>query len=175
MATSALKSAPDSLQFDNVGRKSDSIKLAKEKGYKGNDNGEASEWLSAVAKGLDMSKEARMLRAKNMGFITDIQSVIEVNSGQDRGGVVETGSSTRGSGLSGIISGKDTQRENARRLGRSLGNDPQTFYHGTADDISKFELSHPNRKDFGWLGDGVYITNDPLMADAYANSKAGEC
>ena len=173
MAVSALRNAPSDLQFDNVGRNSDSIKLAKEKGYKGNDNGEASEWLSAVAKGLDMSKEARMLRAKNMGFITDIQSVIEVNSGQDRGGAVEAGSSTRGSGLSGIISGKDTQRENARRLGRSLGNDPQTFYHGTADNISKFELSHPNRKDFGWLGDGVYITNDPLMADAYANSKAG--
>ncbi|MDX8383125.1 MAG: hypothetical protein R8M45_03520, partial [Ghiorsea sp.] len=40
-------------------------------GYTGEDAGEAKEWLQAKAKGLDMSKEARMKRAKAMGFDVD--------------------------------------------------------------------------------------------------------
>ena len=146
---------------------------SKEKGYKGNDNNEASEWLSAVAKGLDMSKDARILRAKSMGFITDIPSVIEVGNGQNRGRITEAGLVIGRGGQSRAIFGEGTQRGNLRGLGRNSRNDPQTFYHGTADDISKFELSHPNRKDFGWLGDGVYVTNEPIMADHYANTTAG--
>lgn len=39
-------------------------------GYEGNDTGEAYEWLRAKAKGLDMSVEARLARAKQMGFDT---------------------------------------------------------------------------------------------------------
>ena len=95
---------------------------------------------SCHIKGLDMSKEARMLRAKDMGFITDIQSVIEVGNGQDRGRIVKARSVTGGSGRTGVISGKDTQRDNIRRLGRNSDNDPQIFYHGTADDITGFNL-----------------------------------
>jgi len=71
MAISALKQAPNDLLFDSVGRSGDSIKLAQQQGYKGNDIGESEEWLRAVAKGLDMSKEARMARAKAMGFDVD--------------------------------------------------------------------------------------------------------
>ena len=78
MAVSALRNAPSDLQFDNVGRETNSIKLAKEKDYKGNDNNEASEWLSAVDKGLDMSKEARMARAKAMGY--DTETIYSTNS-----------------------------------------------------------------------------------------------
>lgn len=44
---------------------------AQEAGYQGADIGEAAEWLSAAAKGLDMSTEARMARAEAMGFTTD--------------------------------------------------------------------------------------------------------
>ena len=57
----------------------------------------------------------------------------EVNNGQDRDRIVKTGSVTGGSRQSGVISGKDTQRENIRRLGRNSDNDPQIFYHGTTD------------------------------------------
>jgi hypothetical protein len=41
---------------------------AQGEGYEGADAGEAAEWLAAKAKGLDMSTEARMVRAKAMGF-----------------------------------------------------------------------------------------------------------
>jgi len=40
-------------------------------GYEGTDAGEAREWLDAKAKGLDLSTEARMARAKAMGFDTE--------------------------------------------------------------------------------------------------------
>ncbi len=43
---------------------------ARGQGYEGENTGEAAEWLRAKAKGLDMSKEARMARAEAMGFDT---------------------------------------------------------------------------------------------------------
>ena len=47
------------------------LEQARESGYEGESKGEAAEWVRAVAKGLDMSTEARMQRAKDMGFDTD--------------------------------------------------------------------------------------------------------
>ncbi|RLA58442.1 MAG: hypothetical protein DRQ89_15360, partial [Epsilonproteobacteria bacterium] len=47
------------------------VKLAGQQGYKGNSPIEAKEWMDAVNAGLDMSKEARMKRAKDMGFNGD--------------------------------------------------------------------------------------------------------
>ena len=47
------------------------VALASKQGYKGNDPVEAQEWTEAVNAGLDMSKEARMQRAKDMGFDVD--------------------------------------------------------------------------------------------------------
>jgi hypothetical protein len=47
------------------------MQQAKADGYEGASIGEAEEWTRAKAKGLDMSKEARMQRAKDMGFDTD--------------------------------------------------------------------------------------------------------
>jgi len=77
MAVSALRNAPTDLFFDSVGRSDETIKLAQQQGYKGNDKGESEEWLRAVAKGLDMSQEARMARAKAMGFDTEEMFVHE--------------------------------------------------------------------------------------------------
>jgi len=48
---------------------------------------------------------------------------------------------------------------------------PQTLYHGTADDVTAFDPDHPNRKDTGWLGTGVYLTDSADMADVYAMQK----
>ena len=50
--------------------------------------------------------------------------------------------------------------------------EPQVLYHGTADVVNEFDLDHPNRKDTGWLGTGVYLTDDPELASAYASAKA---
>ena len=47
---------------------------AQESGYEGDSAGESAEWLAAEAKGLDMSLEARMARAVEMGF--DIENVL---------------------------------------------------------------------------------------------------
>jgi hypothetical protein len=49
---------------------------------------------------------------------------------------------------------------------------PVVLYHGTADDVSSFDPDHPNRKDSGWLGTGVYLTDSTDMAEGYADQKA---
>ncbi len=53
------------------------------------------------------------------------------------------------------------------------GGTPQVLYHGTKDTVTAFDLDHPNRKDAGWLGTGVYMTNDPKLANMYAKMKKG--
>jgi len=80
MAMKALRGAPDSLQFDNAGRRSGAVMLANARaaGYEGDDFREAEEWLRAVAKGLDMSKKARMKRAVSMGY--DPKTIYSTNS-----------------------------------------------------------------------------------------------
>lgn len=49
---------------------------------------------------------------------------------------------------------------------------PIRLYHGTADNIESFDLSHPNRKDSGWLGTGVYMTDSPALASSYSTLKS---
>ncbi len=49
---------------------------------------------------------------------------------------------------------------------------PKVIYHGTADSIEAFDFEHPNRNDTGWLGTGVYATDDPTLAKIYAEQKA---
>ncbi len=50
---------------------SETMAEANKAGYKGDSNTEAAAWLNAIAKGLDMSEEARFGRAQSMGFNTD--------------------------------------------------------------------------------------------------------
>ena len=49
---------------------------------------------------------------------------------------------------------------------------PNVIYHGTADNISEFDLDNPNRLDSGWLGTGIYMTDSPILAKIYAEKKA---
>ena len=74
-------------------------------------------------------------------------------------------------------------REIRERAGRTLGRlalldpetgEPQVFYHGSRADIDAFEVDHPNKKDRGWLGKGIYLINDAFYAGEYANKKRGE-
>ena len=51
--------------------------------------------------------------------------------------------------------------------------EPLRIYHGTADEFVSFDINHPNRKDAGWLGTGVYMTTDPDLASSYSLMKVG--
>ncbi len=62
--------------------------------------------------------------------------------------------------------------ENSQLVDKS-GN-PIKLYHGTSDQISYFNLHHKNRKDAGWLGEGVYLTESPMIASSYATQKRGD-
>ncbi len=48
---------------------------------------------------------------------------------------------------------------------------PIVLYHGTSDSVEQFDFDHPSRKDSGWLGTGVYLTDSTDMADLYAMQK----
>ena len=48
---------------------------------------------------------------------------------------------------------------------------PQVVYHGTTDSISEFKLANPKRLDSGWLGTGVYVTDNILLAQEYTKLK----
>lgn len=52
--------------------------------------------------------------------------------------------------------------------------EPRVFYHGASDDVTAFDLNHPNRKDAGWLGRGVYVASVPRVANSYAILKGGD-
>lgn len=57
-----------------------------------------------------------------------------------------------------------------RRLFDDAGR-PRSFYHGTAASFNAFDLDHPGRLDQGWLGRGVYLSDDPELANSYSNIK----
>ena len=61
-----------------------------------------------------------------------------------------------------------SRMQRARDMGFDLD---ETLYHGTSDDIKYFSLTHSNRKDSGWLGTGVYLTDDPSLASIYGSMK----
>jgi uncharacterized FlaG/YvyC family protein len=52
--------------------------------------------------------------------------------------------------------------------------EPVIFYHGTKDIIEKgFDLDHPNKKDKGWLGRGVYAYDSYGASFMHAGNKEG--
>lgn len=98
-------------------------------------------------------------------------------SGQDgspkdpRSSAEGSGSATGGAAAGGA--GRDGRAP--RRLGPvDAQGRPLVFFHGTRDDFAAFDTEHPNRKDVGWLGRGVYGASDPSDADYYAGAKRGE-
>jgi hypothetical protein len=92
-----------------------------------------------------------------------------MNDGMERGRVDQTG---RRSQEYGRGAGAD-EGNPARRYLFSADGRPHVYFHGTADDIRAFEVGHPNRKDNGWLGRGIYVTNAPSVANSYTNLKSG--
>ena len=53
-----------------------------------------------------------------------------------------------------------------------VGN-PLPVYHATAANIDEFDLDNPNRKDAGWLGNGVYLTDSTFIANTIAGDRDG--
>ena len=54
---------------------------------------------------------------------------------------------------------------------------PEVLYHGTRDSVNEFNLDHPNKKDFGWLGKGVYMyrgKDAAAGANVYTINKRGD-
>ena len=54
---------------------------------------------------------------------------------------------------------------------------PEVLYHGTRDSVNEFNLDHPNKKDFGWLGKGVYMyrgKDAAAGANVYTLNKRGD-
>jgi len=106
--------------------------------------------------------DARMKMALDQGFVEDVDSLYEQKR-EEQGGVGLAGSSASG--------------KNREGNSRSDSNDtrhPQRLYHGTASDISGFIVGHRSRKDLGWLGRGIYLTDRPELASTYANIKSGD-
>lgn len=60
------------------------VMLASKEGYRGQDTGEAREWLDAKAKGLPMDEASRMQRAREMGFDTPAYHVTSAEFDQFR-------------------------------------------------------------------------------------------
>lgn len=65
----------------NLGNVPKPVQKAQAAGYEGQDIGEAQEWVRARSKGLDMSRPARMERAKELGF--DTGTVLYHGTGAD--------------------------------------------------------------------------------------------
>ena len=66
----------------------------------------------------------------------------------------------------------DAASRNARAV--EQGYDPfETWYHGTADDITAFDPAKSQSRDFGHAGKGTYVASHPGIARAYANTAAG--
>lgn len=71
---------------------------------------------------------------------------------------------------SGRLSQSDSG--NPERFSTDEGGRPINLYHGTAGTFEQFEIGHPDQKDNGWLGRGIYLTNSRDLAEAYAGIKA---
>ena len=130
-----------------------------------------------------MSQEGRMQRARDMGYIASIDEAIAAEMNDDgqitfRERTERTRSDVSGSlsevptrpgdGLRGDL--RNDRGSNEAGLSRGV---PQNFYHGTAEDISAFEIGHLSQKDAGWLGQGIYVIDNPDFASSYSNMKSG--
>lgn len=71
-----------------------------------------------------------------------------------------------------LTSSEAFQRFYGQSVFKDQEGNPLVLYHGTTADVSEFDLDHPGRKDSGWLGTGVYLTDNATLAEIYADQKA---
>jgi hypothetical protein len=114
------------------------------------------EWIKAKEKGLDMSYKARIKRAVEQGYTLNLHDLyLEKADEQGRDFTGRSGgdSATKGTDTTG----------NGGRTGANT-NSLQQPYHGSADGIERFVAGHEGRKNSGWLGEGIYLTDQPEIA-----------
>lgn len=115
---------------------------------------EASKNNTRADSAMDAGTGAGDLRLLRAG-----QERVDANADRGNAGVLVVGNAATFNGTSGPT---------------GEGGTPLRLYHGTRDDIASFDVKHPNRKDHGWLGHGVYLTNDDFIAGQYAQQKRGK-
>ena len=106
-------------------------------------------------------------------------SAIQGASGEANGGVVGRGDDVRPAvlGREGVGQTARISVDGGQIIfdGASGPTDPSgkpvVFYHGTKADITTFNTDHPNKKDNGWLGRGVYVASNSDAAELYAVQK----
>lgn len=106
-------------------------------------------------------------------------SAIQGTSGEANGGVVGRGNDVRPAvlGSKGVGQAARISVDGGQIIfdGASGPTDPSgkpvVFYHGTKADITTFNTDHPNKKDNGWLGRGVYVASNSDAAELYAVQK----
>lgn len=101
-----------------------------------------------------------MDRAKAMGYIVDINDVVvEDNEYEAKRKAVPRG----------YFKGADT--EGVSGIGDAAAR-LQTFYHGTGNEISAFDINHPDKQDAGWIGKGIYLAGTQNYGQSNANIKS---
>ena len=63
--------------------------------------------------------------------------------------------------------------DEASRMARAKEMFPVKAYRGEGKPLvgDEYIVGHPDRKDTGWLGEGIYATNSPSVANFYASAK----
>lgn len=130
---------------------------------------------------VDLSENARQSRAIQQGFLTE-DTWQEMKNGQRGAGEDrqyddagrDQGDRRTNAGEAGDRSGNGAPVGKGRPVADAGSSGLATFHHGTRDQIGAFTIGHPNRKDNGWLGRGIYLTDDPRLAKLYAANKRGD-
>lgn len=126
-------------------------------------------------------EKLRAFLEKISNYVTGLgfTSIEDVFSAIDQGQYAEK--ARHGGGVGTLASEAATSQTKTAAFKRWFGNskvidwlgNPLVVYHGTSDSISEFKLNHPNRKDTGWLGTGVYVTDSIELAQSYSLLKSG--
>ena len=141
-------------------------------------DGEVFELLRRMDKAEEneASPDARQQRAIEQGFMTEQQWEDLLNERVQSGRMAGRDGDTRSAGRSaaeqrGVGEATDTGAVGGGTRRADAAPALRHFFHGTHADVSAFDLNHPGRKDHGWLGTGVYLTDNPDAAEAYAYAK----
>jgi hypothetical protein len=146
-------------------------------------HGDAIGYLNKFYNISDLSTEKRIRNAQGMVTAQPLQTVMPVmdniiNTIKTKQGIPSDPSMRfMPSDTDYLAAAKAGDTQTAQQMvdqaAKAAGYTVGPVYHGTADEFTAFDLNHPNRKDTGWLGTGVYLTSDPNLARSYSILKRG--
>jgi len=142
-----------------------------------------STYLETVARGWEQNEEQLLkhynkIKEEALTGIVDYENPedlpISFDSGGIAGAIKKAGTSAMAqAGKPNILDNPNFKKWFGNSKVVDESGKPLTVYHGTSDNIKSFDLNHPNRKDTGWLGRGVYLTDSPSLASDYSLLKGG--